>query len=325
MSREQLSPTCVLDDFDSFRSLEAEQSARKQLFTPLSQTRKESDVDFEFERTLLMCAAQENYNDEEHLALLRSLWQSAFRVSEFERTSPQWLSLGFQTEDPIRDLRGVGVLGLRLLHHYCHSSGASVMRATCRSLSTTSDGVGRSLSTDRFPLAAASLNVTLMLCQHLGLLESPSGGTTAVPRCTEATLRAVLKVQRLLPSGGASVLDLIHEQLLTRLHQRWERLEAPSGSCRLMQFPVLLADMAEHLPRALASVTSGAACTLRGLLLALRSDGSGSSLAEELPRGLSSSAGCAASPAAAVFVSSAFWLLLPAVAIVMHTCPPAEA
>lgn len=226
-----------------------------------------------FAEAVLLHAAQEPFDECSHGPLLRSLWRSAFTSDcPFERHSEKWLEIGFQTEDPVRDLRGTGALGLRLLHHFCCSSGAAIVHLAVG---------GRSAPAERFPLAAASLNVTQMLCSHLGMLDAPAGGAGgALPRCSERVLDAVLQLQATLPSGptapvlsdvedgtalSPSILELMHEQLLCWLHRRWQLLPAaavdgaarqPGAPSKLMQFPQMLSALAVHLQRALEQATA---------------------------------------------------------------------
>jgi len=289
----------------------------------------------DFALALLLHAASEPFDERKCGIHLQSLWRTVFPSAAFERKSDKWLALGFQAEDPVRDLRGVGALGLRHLHHFCHSSGATILRDVSRSLP----------SPNRFPLATASLNVTHLLCSHLGLLESSSGGVAAVAPCTEATFELILSLQHSLPLTQAvrssdtafdvSILDLMHEQLLCWLHQRWERLDVTAAgsvaACKLMQFPSLLSALAVHLQETLAALHRKAqrTCssgTLRDLLLALRRDASAS--LSDCPgldeASMTPTCSGVTPPTTAVFARGVAWLLFPAVSIVAHTCPPPE-
>jgi len=215
----------------------------------------------------------EPFDEITHGPLLQALWRAAI-AGEYSRISDQWISLGFQTEDPARDLRGAGALGLRQLLRFCMSGGIGVTRTVTRDRMTMHPAT-------TFPLAAASLNVSLMLCSHFRLVAS-AGGAGAVAPCSDATLRKLLSFQQTLgmvastsplpgtPSSASAssseaaeppgvsqlaALDLMHEKLLLRLHDAWAAL--PPGQPKLMRFPVLLAELRHHL-RSTCACTPGA-------------------------------------------------------------------
>ena len=185
----------------------------------------------------------------------------------FARFSHRWETvLGFQTDDPVRDLRGARALGLKQLVHFCTGSSGANLEIVKKSRTS-------------FPLAVASLNVTLVLTSHLGLLSTPAGGAGATPQCSEETLRNFLRLHNALSADGhqagddstSTALDLMHEQCLRWLLDRWEKLEMPSGTphgLRLMQFPRLLDALREHVQCTLASVS--APWSIGSVLVALR-------------------------------------------------------
>ncbi|EGG21434.1 engulfment and cell motility ELM family protein [Cavenderia fasciculata] len=53
----------------------------------------------------------------DHEARLEELWNALYPGQPFERKSPKWKDFGFQSEDPTRDFRGMGMLGLHNLIH----------------------------------------------------------------------------------------------------------------------------------------------------------------------------------------------------------------
>lgn len=160
-----------------------------------------------------------------------------------------------------------------------------------------------------FPLAAASLNVSLMLCSHFRLVPM-AGGAGAVAPCSDATLRKLLSLQQTVgmvasasplsgatAGGGAAVgggsdgggsggsgggspagvstpqvaaLDLMHEKLLLRLHDAW--LALPPGSPRIMRFPLLLAELRQHLRCVCANTPGAWSIGPASILAALRSN-----------------------------------------------------
>ena len=47
------------------------------------------------------------YNNDQHEDMLRSLYSVTERHGSYQRISRAWKSLGFQSEDPVRDIRGM--------------------------------------------------------------------------------------------------------------------------------------------------------------------------------------------------------------------------
>ena len=57
--------------------------------------------------------------DASHEGLLRRLWVCGFGADvKCELVSERWVHLGFQCADPIKDLRGMGILGLESLVYF---------------------------------------------------------------------------------------------------------------------------------------------------------------------------------------------------------------
>lgn len=161
-----------------------------------------------------------------HVGLQRELWVSGNLgpPEEFVPVSPLWLTLGFQGPDPSMDLRGVGILGLRQLHHFYQT--AHLPRQAC-------------------PLASASLNVTALLCRHFHLQRS-FGGSSHRP-CTPAVQHQMVRLaQAHRLQGMPCILDLVHATLLRALADRWRELK-----CTPLHFPALLCESGAQLRRAL--------------------------------------------------------------------------
>jgi len=222
----------------------------------------------------------------------------------FARFNHHWEeTLGFQTDDPVRDLRGARALGLKQLVHFCSTSG---------NLEVITHGGSA------FPLAAASLNVTLMLCSHLGLLTMPAGGSSAIAPCSDDVILAFMRLHAALAAdheatGSASAslcLDLMHTQCLRWLLDRWERLDLSPRAPRIMQFPALLRDLRAHIKTTLPLVE--APWSIGALLLALRQEGGG------VPSGAPPSGAAARGSSTAVSRAISVAVLLAWV------CPPGQ-
>lgn len=171
---------------------------------------------------------------------LEALWHVAFPGKRFAGAeSQEWIRLGFQTEAPEKDLRAAGLDGLRQLRHFCQSSGACPLHLVLASQTS-------------FPLAVASLNVSLLLMQFFALCAT-SGGCGALEPCSDATMRSAVRLQRSLPLG-VSILDIIHEHLTRWLFDRWRECECVASAHRpvLFEFPMLLRATGRHLERSIA-------------------------------------------------------------------------
>ena len=118
--------------------------------------------------------------------------------------------------------------------HFCARGGAeAALTADCFPVSP-------------FPLAAASLNVTLSLCYHLRLL--PATTSSQLP-CADPTLRHFLTFSAEL-APHACALDLMHAECLRGLAEVWQSMQAPGLTP--MYFPEALRLLAEHMAEALA-------------------------------------------------------------------------
>jgi len=168
-----------------------------------------------------------------HEWMLRDLWMRARFGGEMQLVSPCWRSLGFQQDDPTTDLRGCGALGLRQLLHFCERGGGNEVLDS------------EDFCVAPFPLAGASLAVTLALCSHLRLLPDAASSR---PPCAPPTLGHFLRFAAELEPARA--LDLIHAELLRGLADLWLTMQQPGLT--LMHFPQALNLMSEHMACALA-------------------------------------------------------------------------
>lgn len=223
------------------------------------------------------------FDEAAHGELLVDLWHAAFgNETAFERRSSRWETIGFQSSDPVTDLRGCGALGLQHILDFVKSGAGAATVRQCQSGAL------------RFPLAAASLNVTLMLAVHFNMT-APAPVSAHPPPCSMKTLQNAVRLQlstwldapashsscdedgfsRLTcgATRATSLLALMHAQLLRRLADRWaaetSHLDAAaSGAHLLMHFPKQLAETREHMVSALARVA--APWDVRTVLVALR-------------------------------------------------------
>lgn len=63
--------------------------------------------------------AKLKYEEEFHSVMLEDLWELLKPGARREsRITKQWIDIGFQGADPVTDLRGTGLLGLKMLHSF---------------------------------------------------------------------------------------------------------------------------------------------------------------------------------------------------------------
>ena len=114
-------------------------------------------------------AKRTSFDDDEpsHVALLTRLWVASFPFEPFERISPMWQSVGFQNKDPVKDLRGGGLLALRQLVHLAEKKPAVMAQLQ-------DNRAGRYLRPDHaespnYPIAAAAVGVSCLLSKLFGV------------------------------------------------------------------------------------------------------------------------------------------------------------
>ncbi|KAF2073136.1 hypothetical protein CYY_005552 [Polysphondylium violaceum] len=92
--------------------------------------------------------AYDNTN-QEHENHLRQLWSLLYPNEEYQKKSTRWKDFGFQSDDPTRDFRGMGMLGLlNLIHLVKHHK----------------NWVDETLSLNRdYPFAVAGINISNLL------------------------------------------------------------------------------------------------------------------------------------------------------------------
>lgn len=192
---------------------------------------------FEEVRVALVARAHEAFDVSQpaHAHAVEALWTQAFPGEAFpaNRCSPRWRELGFQGDDPVRDLRGAGVISLLHLTRFMAAAGKGYR-------AELGDWTGD------FPLALASFSCSAMLCRYLGL-----NRTLIVPgmEVREAPPAVVHSLLLLEISGGNGVMETLHGCLLRHLAWRWQQM--PLSEAKIMSFNDALRATSLHLHQAL--------------------------------------------------------------------------
>lgn len=137
----------------------------------------------------LAASVQAQYAPLDHEGLFAEIHAAFFPGQPFVPTGPCWQSIGFQSTEPTRDLRGSGVLGLKQLTYFVrvYPGRAVAMRQRQWELRAQADSdadddnepVART-----YPWAAVGINITRMICELFSVLSpygAPGGFETA--RC----------------------------------------------------------------------------------------------------------------------------------------------
>ncbi|KYQ88314.1 engulfment and cell motility ELM family protein [Tieghemostelium lacteum] len=123
---------------DRLKKVTARQSQQIKLFNQQKQTSYDS-------------------NNAEHEGYLQEIWTLLYPDQEFQKKSPNWKQFGFQSEDPTRDFRGMGMLGLFNLTYLVRNHR---------------DWVDSILKQDRdYPFAVAGINISNLLFEIFNITE----------------------------------------------------------------------------------------------------------------------------------------------------------
>jgi hypothetical protein len=119
----------------------------------------------------------------DHLARLERLWNAVRSGTRFPgKSSPVWKELGFQSDTPASDFRGMGLLGLEQLVFYCETCATEAKMVFDTQHASDSDAY--------YPVATAGVNVSsLVLNAAESLLKS--GTMSPVFLCTNDAINKV--------------------------------------------------------------------------------------------------------------------------------------
>ena len=177
----------------------------------------------------------------EHQAYLRRLWSLAWPDEPWAGVvHDKWTTIGFQRSDPVSDLRGAGLLGVRNIIHFVENYPEAFARAVASGPTNA--------------LAIAGLNVTLLLRAYLGLhhpnqrLQPVAPGENAkAPDAVEQRFLAWL-------DDYPAAFEELHSCFLETLALRWEAARGRGAS--LLDFPPLLAATRAHVAHTLGRLPS---------------------------------------------------------------------
>lgn len=171
-------------------------------------------------------------------------------------TLPRWKRLGFQDEDPRKDLR-TGRLALESLVYLVerYPMGASQMAMEAQE------------SFLDYPFAVASINVTQRLARHLGLVRDAHHRCNMEHRAPKQVLdRFSVLLSR--PSAGIDVFGELHAATMARLHICWRSMKRNDPWITIFDFPRALASTMHAVRCFMLKAPLESALEFRGLVQA---------------------------------------------------------
>jgi len=167
------------------------------------------------------------------------------------RRDPAWKDLGFQGDDPVTDLRGVGMLSVRLLSFFARRYPAEFQSVSARSMCD--------FATGGYPLACAGVNVAYMLIDALQLRRSSESVTasTASPKAHKARLTLCKMMKE-----DAAALALLFCAAFCLLDKEWTARKAT-----YLEFPAIVKVVREKVEAALHSHSVKRVDDVRRILL----------------------------------------------------------
>jgi ankyrin repeat protein len=174
-----------------------------------------------------------NATNKEHEDMLRELWSLGLPNMPFERVSKAWGLLGFQGQDPITDLRGMGIAGLRHFLYFARNYTAQLRQIIAAQKRKAEVQVGGD-----YPIAVAGINISNFLLSTLKADANP----------TDENLEEAV-VPLLFDHEFA--FEEVYTQALLFLDKLWENMQAT-----YMDFPRVMVIVKEKATEALGTSKS---------------------------------------------------------------------
>uniref|UniRef100_A0A6B2LA80 ELMO domain-containing protein n=1 Tax=Arcella intermedia TaxID=1963864 RepID=A0A6B2LA80_9EUKA len=165
----------------------------------------------------------------EHLKDLQQLWLRAFPDAPFpdDLISDTWKRIGFQSDDPRRDFRATGLLGLQNILFLAEKYPARF--SDLLDLSERKPG-------EHYPFVVASFNITMLLFELLGWgWKTPGASTATEPRVLPRLADFLFPSVQYTPESAANVFDELYCVAIGLLDEVWF-----GGGHKYMDFPVVM-------------------------------------------------------------------------------------
>eukprot|EP01100_Stratorugosa_tubuloviscum_P013963 TRINITY_DN7203_c0_g1_i1.p1 TRINITY_DN7203_c0_g1~~TRINITY_DN7203_c0_g1_i1.p1 ORF type:complete len:604 (-),score=240.59 TRINITY_DN7203_c0_g1_i1:37-1848(-) len=170
-------------------------------------------------------------DDPEHEDLILRLWKAFYPDRPLEaRVGDHWKTLGFQGRDPVSDLRGAGLLGLKNLVFIAEYHPESFRRIALEQASRNDH---------YYPVATAGINISCMLCEIFHIGTKDKGEINGIGPIFPALL------------DGENAFGEIYAISLQLLDRIWDEMQAS-----YMDFPKVIAATKQRVNEGLTNVSS---------------------------------------------------------------------
>ena len=135
---------------------------------------------------------REKYDPAAHEQHFRAIHEAFFPGQPFAAVSANWRTVGFQSDNPVSDLRGAGVLGLKQLRYFCEKYPERSVAVRKRRRAERAALPSADARADRaYPWGAVGMNITRMVAEVFDVVTAygAPGGFATSSRCFWPVLR----------------------------------------------------------------------------------------------------------------------------------------
>lgn len=127
-------------------------------------------------------------NDTSHMLILRSMWSCFNDGTEFKRSGKEWVSVGFQSADPVTDFRATGFMGAKVLRRILDRN-KRLVGFFLNDIKALQTYIGNE---PFYPLMANCISILVGVCKIMGLGESHTSANVFKVRPVEKVLVGIL-------------------------------------------------------------------------------------------------------------------------------------
>jgi transposase-like protein len=176
-----------------------------------------------------------NIDEPSHYEELVRLWNIFFKDESFSLTSPLWKKLGFQSDSPLSDFRACGYFGLKNLLYFAEKYPGKFQLLA---------DIHEKRSTEYYPFAIASFNVSMLICELLGWgWKRPGVSTAKDPHIYHKLISMLFP-----PTYSLDLCENVFSELyclaLVETDQEWH-----DSNATYMDFPVVISNSQIRLER----------------------------------------------------------------------------
>jgi hypothetical protein len=196
-------------------------------------------------------------NDANEIKYLTQLWSICFKdelklhvqtdsgASPLE--NPLWKKIGFQSDDPVRDIRGTGSFGLRNLLYFAEKYPQQFRKFSGVD-EADKDTEKEEEGPERYPFVVGAFNVTMMLYELLGWGWKTAGVSTAKNAAAYNRLCSLIFPPNATLESSVSAFNEIFCTAVFLLDDQWTKMGAT-----YMQFPNVMIATQERFEKIVLS------------------------------------------------------------------------